>query len=61
MSWEEVIRNLDRNIAQAASELIAEYEDRQARREQPIDEDDVTNLRIALNTARSLDEFLQLM
>lgn len=61
MSWEEVIRNLDRNIAQAASELIAEYEDRQARREEPIDEDDVTNLRIALNTARSLDEFLQLM
>ncbi|MBD3317735.1 MAG: hypothetical protein GF344_18260 [Chitinivibrionales bacterium] len=61
MNWEEVIRNLDRNIALAASELIAEYEEQRARRSEPISYDDVINLKIALNTAHSLDEFLHLM
>jgi hypothetical protein len=61
MSWEEVIRNLDRNIALAASEMIAEYEERRARRHEPIDHDDIINLKIALNTTRSLDEFVRLL
>jgi hypothetical protein len=60
MSWEEVLKNLNRNIEEAAGELGVDAAEGKPSRETVIGSDDILNLRIALNTAKSLREFLYL-